>query len=74
MKLALILLCLDLFVGAAIGQTKSVVLQPTTLEAFARMPATRVAWSKEVGRIETKESRAIVTALILEDTAQPPVN
>jgi hypothetical protein len=71
-KSTLSLLCLCLLVGFTIGQTKSVVLQPTPLEAFARMPATHVAWSKEVGRIETDESRAIVTALILEDTAQPP--
>ena len=47
-------------------------LQPTPLEAFAHMPATHIAWSKEVGRIDSREAHAVVTALILEDTAQPP--
>jgi hypothetical protein len=49
-----------------------VALQPTPLEAFAQLPATRVAWSSEVGRIDSSEAHAVVTALILEDTAQPP--
>ena len=47
-------------------------LQPTPLEAFARQPTTDVAWSKEVGRLDSRESHAVVTVLILEDTAQPP--
>jgi len=47
-------------------------LQPTPLEAFAGLPATHVAWSQEVGRLDTTEAHAVVTALILEDTAQPP--
>jgi hypothetical protein len=36
------------------------------------MPATHIAWSNEVGRLDTAEAHAVVTALILEDTAQPP--
>jgi hypothetical protein len=48
-----------------------VQLQPTPLEAFARLPATHVDWSREVGRIDSTEARAIITALILADTAQP---
>lgn len=47
-------------------------LQPTPLEAFASLPATRVAWSKEIGRLDSREAHAVVTALILEDTARPP--
>ena len=47
-------------------------LQPTPLEAFAGLPATRIAWSQEVGRLDTPEAHAVVTVLILEDTAQPP--
>lgn len=47
-------------------------LQPTPLEAFAHLPATRVAWSNEVGRINSKEDRAVIMAVVLEDTAQPP--
>lgn len=47
-------------------------LQPTALEAFARQPATHVAWSTEVGRLDSREARAIITVLVLEDRAQPP--
>jgi hypothetical protein len=47
-------------------------LQPTPLEAFVRQPNTRLAWSTEVGRIDTSRAHAIATAVIVEDTAQPP--
>lgn len=47
-------------------------LQPTPLEAFAQMPATHIAWSKEIARIDSSDAHAVVTALILEDTARPP--
>jgi hypothetical protein len=42
------------------------------LEAFAGQPATHVAWSREVGRIDSAEAHAIATALTLENTAQSP--
>jgi hypothetical protein len=61
-----------LFVTIALSQNQAPSLQPTALEAFAELPATRVAWSHEVARIESSEAHAVVTALILEDTAQPP--
>jgi hypothetical protein len=47
-------------------------LQPTPFEAFASLPATHIAWSKEVGRIDSREAHVVITALTLEDTAQPP--
>jgi hypothetical protein len=47
-------------------------LQPTPLEAFAKQPASRIAWSSEVGRINSKEGHAVITALVVEDNAQPP--
>ena len=47
-------------------------LQPTPMEAFVRQPNARLAWSAEVGRIDTRQAHAIVTAVIVEDTAQPP--
>jgi hypothetical protein len=50
---------------------QEVQLQPTPLEVFARLPATHVEWSNEVGRIDSTEAHAIITALILTDTAQP---
>jgi len=45
--------CLFLIVGPA--QANPVPsLQPTPLEAFAHQPATHVAWSKEVGRLDSR--------------------
>jgi len=46
--------------------------QPTPLEAFARQPNSHIAWSNEAGRIDSREAHAVVTALIVEDGAQPP--
>jgi hypothetical protein len=59
----------------SIGQgqvSPSPSLQPTPLEWFARQSATHIAWSDEVGRLDSKEAHAVVTAIVLEDTAQPP--
>jgi hypothetical protein len=64
--------CIALFVRIAPGQNQTPSLQPTPLEAFAALPATRVAWSNELVRIDSSEAHAVVTALILEDSAQPP--
>ena len=36
------------------------------------MPATHIAWSREIGRIDSSDAHAVLTALILEDTARPP--
>lgn len=47
-------------------------LEPTRLEAFAKQPAARVTWSKEVGRIDSVEARVVVTTLIVEDAGQTP--
>jgi len=47
-------------------------LRPTPLEAFSGEPNTRVSWSSEVGRIDSKEAHAVITVVIMEDTAQPP--
>src|SRR5689334_18679155 len=56
--------------GHAQGNAAST--QPTPLEAFAKQTASRVAWSSEVGRIDSKEGHAVITALVVEDSAQPP--
>jgi hypothetical protein len=62
-----------LFVIIGQAQTKPALsLQPTPLEAFARQPATHIAWSREVGSFDSSEAHAVVTALILEDKAQRP--
>src|ERR1700730_17104776 len=69
---SVIALC-SLFLSVGYAQiNRPPSLQPTPLEAFARQPATHVAWSKEVGRLDSREAHAVVTVLILEDTAQPP--
>ncbi|HKE05757.1 MAG TPA: hypothetical protein VKE91_17020 [Blastocatellia bacterium] len=47
-------------------------LQPSPLEAFAGRPKARVTWSKEIGRLESQESRATITALMVEDTTSEP--
>jgi hypothetical protein len=49
-------------------------LLPSPLEAFAARSTATVFWSKMIGRLEGPESRATVTALIVEDaTATPSV-
>src|SRR5689334_23244203 len=57
---------------AGYAQGNAASLHPTPLEAFAKQTSSRVAWSSEVGRIDSKEGHAVITALVVEDTAQPP--
>ena len=47
-------------------------LPPTPLEAFAARPTARVVWSKEIGRLDSPESRATITALVVADEAGGP--
>jgi hypothetical protein len=54
------------------AQGNATTPQPTPLEAFAKQTAARVAWSGEVGRIDSKEGHAVITAVVVEDSAQPP--
>lgn len=59
-------------VNVSPGQVKPAPsLSPTKLEAFALQPNAQITWSREVGQIESSEAGAIVTALIVEDAAQP---
>ena len=46
--------------------------QPTPLEAFAKQTASRITWSAEAGRIDSSDAHAVITALAVEDAAQPP--
>src|SRR5689334_12410300 len=57
---------------AGYAQGNAASLHPTPLEAFAKQTSSRVAWSSEVGRIDSKEGHAVITALVVEDSAQPP--
>ena len=63
--------CLLLNIGfAQVNPTPS--FEPSPLEVFAGRPTARVTWSKEIGRLESQESRATVTALIVEDVTSEP--
>ena len=55
---------------AQVNSTPS--LQPTPLEAFAGRPTAHVTWSKVIGNFESQESRATVTALVVEDNTSEP--
>jgi hypothetical protein len=46
--------------------------QPTPLEAFAKQSTSHIAWSNETGRIDSRDAHAVITALVVEDAAQPP--
>ena len=64
---------LAFFLGSSPAQViPSSPIQPTPLEAFAKQPGSRVAWSVEIGRIDSRDAHAIVTAIEVQDTAQPP--
>jgi hypothetical protein len=68
---ATIICCLMINVGLAqVNPAPS--LPPTPLEAFAGRPAARVVWSKEIGRLDSAESRATITALVVEDGTGGP--
>jgi hypothetical protein len=47
-------------------------LPPSPFEAFAARATATVVWSKLIGRLKGPESRATVTALILEDATATP--
>ncbi len=47
-------------------------LPQSRLEAFAARPTTEVVWSKMIGRLESQGARAVITALILQDTTSTP--
>lgn len=63
--------CLLLITGLA-QENPTPSLQPTPLEAFAGRPTAHVAWSKMIGSLESQESRATITAIVVEDKASNP--
>lgn len=73
MRLAAVTLiyCLLLSVGLA-QENRTYSLQPTPLEAFTGRPTARVTWSKMIGSLESQESRATITAIIVEDKTSKP--
>jgi hypothetical protein len=59
--------CWEVAVRAGASQVTFVAEVRYPVERFARQPATRVAWSREIGRIEEGPTRLVVTAMALED-------
>jgi len=62
-------------VGAPEGQQQGAPpreLRPSPLEAFVTRSSAKVVWSNTVGRLESQEARATITALIAEDTTSTP--
>ena len=71
MKSGIATVVFGLFVGIAQGQVNSPSSgKASSLEVLARQPGAYVTWSKEVGHLESGESNAVVTALVVEDSAQ----
>jgi len=72
-SLAVAIILCGILLGAIEPKVRSSPdLQPTPLEAFAQLPTTKVVWSREVGRLESTDAHAVLTAIVLEDPAQPP--
>jgi hypothetical protein len=68
-----IIALLGLVLNIGYGQIKpATVSQLEAFERFSRSPTARVAWSKEVGRINTRLTQAVVTVLVIEDSEQDP--
>jgi hypothetical protein len=73
MRLAAVTIVSCLSFNIALAQeNQTYSLQPTPLEAFAGRPAAQVTWSKVIGSLESQESRATITAIIVEDKTSKP--
>jgi hypothetical protein len=59
------------FVASAQNQSDRPAVRPSALEVFATQPNTKLTWALEVGRIESTESRAILTAVEYESSLTP---
>ena len=61
--------------GLATGFSQSnqpTISQIEAMENFAERPTSQVIWSKEVGRLDSDQAHAVITALILRDATQSP--
>ena len=73
MKFAVVFL--GFFLTAAQGQEAVISSErPSPFQLLARRPATSIRWSKEIGRLDSGDSHAIVTALAAEDSAPPALS
>ena len=72
-SIATLALVSGLLANVAIAQSSEQLSpQPTKLEAFATQPSARIIYAKEMGQINSSEARVVVSALIVEDDAEPP--
>jgi len=62
-----------LALGAGFGQSNHpTISQIEAMENFAERPTSKVIWSKKVGRIDSDQAHAVITAMILQDATQSP--
>lgn len=59
--------CWEVTASAGASHVTFVAQIQYPVDRFARQPGTRVAWSREIGRIEDGTTRLVVTAMSLED-------
>ncbi|MCZ6503889.1 MAG: hypothetical protein O6945_15425 [Gammaproteobacteria bacterium] len=72
MKLAVVVLTLtSVLPGPATAQA-SAAPEPTELEVWALQQGSRVIWSEEVGRIESTDAQAVITAVVVEKSQNIP--
>ena len=68
-------LTIDLDEGVRVSKSEQRTppeLRPSSLEAFAARPTARVIWSQSVGQLESRDARATITALVVEDPTGSP--
>ena len=54
----------------AFERSSPTAAQFEAFKRFAERPAARTAWSNEIGRVDTDRARLVITAMIVEDTAE----
>jgi len=64
--------CASISMAATAQLDTGAIPEPTAFETIARQRSTTIILSEEVGRIESSDSRAIITALILENSYYHP--
>ena len=72
MRIAVLCFCFSCFVTVAWSQSEvNVGSEPSPMEAFASGRGVRTVWSNEVGRLHHNGTRAVLTALVMEDRSLP---
>jgi len=72
MRIAALFFCFSYFVTVAWSQSNANVgLEPSPMEAFANGLGVHTIYSNEVGRLDHNGIRAVLTALVIEDSSLP---